>query len=237
MTQGDGLDHYVQTPPYTFIIRIVQGALAVILLGLVAYPTHVLSEYTDAPDALAFNLFTAVWTFLVIGYAIAVPLKAPKYWNKWAALALEFITWIFWLTAFAIMADFVRKNDACKNFDCTPSSWGFGLRKRQSLDNLDFGSLVDTAMDAFGGSKGGSSSLGGMYGNKKKVTPWWAICAVCTALGAIGWVLWSFTLYTYAVALKNHSDGGNGSAEGGEKYGKQGDVELNQQSIGGQQHV
>jgi len=223
MVAGDGLEHYVDVPRYFSIIRIVQGVLSVLLLGLLCYPTNVwTTSITNAPDALAFNIFTSVWTFLVLGYAIAVPLKSPKYWNKWAALGLELLTWVFWLSAFATMADFVRKSS-------TYGKYNYSFLSKRDLSD-DVGSIIGSFTDSLGsggGSKYSSPSL------KSGVTPWWALCAVSTAIGAIGWALWTFTLYTFAVAVKNHNgvSAADAQSDGGEKYGKAGDVEMHTQSV------
>jgi len=228
MVAGDGLEHYVDVPPYISIIRIVQGGLSVLLLALVCYPTSVwTTSVTNAPDALAFNLFTAIWTFLVLGYAIAVPLKAPKYWNKWASIGLEIVTWVFWLAAFATMADFVRKSSYYGKYNYS------SIYKRANTSSGIKDSDISSLISSFTSSAGGSSKSTTRYGVKSGVTPWWALCAVCTAIGAIGWALWTFTLYTFAVALKSQHAGSNtdGQSEGAEKYGKSGDVEMNTQSV------
>jgi hypothetical protein len=232
MTTGDGLDHYVEVPRYMVIVRFVQASLSVLLLGLVCYPTHIYTTaISNAPDALAFNIFTPVWTFIVLAYALIVPLKYPKCWNKWASLGLEVVTWVFWLTAFAIMADFVRKSSVFGK-----TNYVNFIYKRsavpQSLGDFDIGELIDGISSGGSFSSGGSS--GGSRGSsfKSGVTPWWALCAVSTAVGAIGWVLWTFTLYTFVVALKNQSNNGTvNPGQSTEKYGKTGDVELNQQTF------
>lgn len=231
MTTGDGLDHYVEVPRYMFIVRVVQASLSVLLLGLVCYPTNIYTTaISNAPDALAFNIFTPVWTFIVLAYALFVPLKYPKYWNKWASLGLEVVTWIFWLTSFAIMADFVRKTSVYGKRNYTTS-----IYKRsavaQKIGDIDFGELIDDFSAGGSFSSGGGGGSGGLA-IKSGVTPWWALCAVSTAVGAIGWVLWTFTLYTFAVALKNQNNNGTvNEGQSTEKYGKTGDVELNQQSF------
>ncbi|RPA75648.1 hypothetical protein BJ508DRAFT_17877 [Ascobolus immersus RN42] len=193
-------------PRYVFILRIVQVILAVIVLGLTAFPAHVFTrDVGDVHESTAFNLFTPSFTILVLIFFFVTPAHFPKVFNRWAVLALESLTWIFWLVAFALMSDFTRK-----------TSW-YGkntsrlLRKRQN-SNLDGAYLYDRPEEessfssgsggysgySSGYSSGGSSSGYGSSGSFSSadfggpittsgVSGWWAMCATASAVGAVTW--------------------------------------------------
>jgi len=104
--------HVVPVPGYITIIRVVQFVLSVVVLGLVGNTISGVNKYYDASrlsnelEPLSFLIFCCVWTWLVIAYLIVTPLALPVAYNMWAQLALEAISWIFWLAGFASTASF-----------------------------------------------------------------------------------------------------------------------------------
>lgn len=51
------------------------------------------------------SFFTFSWTVLFMLYIFLTPLVFPKFYNSYAHIPLEFVTMIFWLTSFALLAD------------------------------------------------------------------------------------------------------------------------------------
>jgi len=87
-------------------LRIVQGILAIICLGLTAYVANSWSYYwyIGTPSSIAFMLFTSVWTLLALVYLIVAPMKFPTAAHKFAVLAVEALTMLFWFAAFIAVA-------------------------------------------------------------------------------------------------------------------------------------
>lgn len=80
-------------------IRGVQLLLSIICLGLAAYLCSGVYSFGEA----SFNVFTSVWTLLVLGYLILVSVK-PAFGHKWALVALDALTMVFWFAAFIAIA-------------------------------------------------------------------------------------------------------------------------------------
>ncbi|KAF3764235.1 hypothetical protein M406DRAFT_224267, partial [Cryphonectria parasitica EP155] len=98
------------------IAHIVAVVFTIIELGLVAYlvSTYDGGSYgygygwywNASPDRLNFQLFTAVWSLLVLAYVGLTPLYMTSIFHKLAALALESITMIFWFAGSIALAVF-----------------------------------------------------------------------------------------------------------------------------------
>jgi len=78
----DGRSHIPALPFWMAIIRVVQ-----------LFPGYNMS------------FFTFAWTVLFMLYIFLTPLVYPKFYLSYAHLGLEFLTVIFWLTTFALLAD------------------------------------------------------------------------------------------------------------------------------------
>jgi len=108
-------------PAYITIIRIVQVVLSILVLGLVGNTLSGLNKYlgsyavTLVAEALAFMVFCCVWTWLVVAYLLVTPLYFPVAYNVWAHLALEVISWIFWLAGFASTASWASEHSELGN--------------------------------------------------------------------------------------------------------------------------
>lgn len=101
MTQSPD-NHIVKLPFWVWILKIVQGALAVIILGLAAYGVHWIPF-----DAWGMTLFTSLFTGLVILYYFlsTTVLKVGYSWIP--VIVLESLAVLFWLVSFAMLADLV----------------------------------------------------------------------------------------------------------------------------------
>jgi hypothetical protein len=91
---------------FTLPLRVAQGLLAILVLGLTAY---VVSNWngpwgTWSPAEANFLLFTAVWTLLAVAYLTIAPARFPTAAHKFGILAAEFLTMIFWFAGFIALA-------------------------------------------------------------------------------------------------------------------------------------
>lgn len=92
---------------------------SIIELGISAYAVSVTDGRTirgvryrgDVPGEYAFLLFASLWTLLAIGVLGALDflgarrgVSHPYPWLGWAALGVNFVTWVFWLSGFAALA-------------------------------------------------------------------------------------------------------------------------------------
>lgn len=87
-----------------FILRGAQGFLALLVLCLMAYVVHSWSYYGWSPSRANFLLFTSVWTLLAVVYLFFAPIHAPRTAHKFAILAVEAVTNIFWFAGWVAMA-------------------------------------------------------------------------------------------------------------------------------------
>jgi hypothetical protein len=94
---------------YTLPLRVVQGLLAIIILGLTAYVVNDwnLYAYGGSPTEVNFTLFCAVWTLLALAYLVVAPVRFETAAHKFGILAAEAITMIFWFAGFIALAVFL----------------------------------------------------------------------------------------------------------------------------------
>jgi len=111
-------------------LRIIQAVFAIILLGLTAFVVNVTGGWFDAVN---FLLFCSIWTILVLAYLVATPMFAPSLHNRWAVLALEAVTMIFWFSGFIAVAAvaaplhcFDNGNGNCDSLNSMKAAAAFG---------------------------------------------------------------------------------------------------------------
>ncbi|KXL45077.1 hypothetical protein M433DRAFT_154651 [Acidomyces richmondensis BFW] len=92
-------------------LRIAQAVLAVIILGLSAYVANWWSGHwhVGSPSEVNFLLFCAVWSLLALLYLILVPWRFSDTMahHKFAILAAESVTTLFWFAGFIALAVFL----------------------------------------------------------------------------------------------------------------------------------
>ncbi|MCJ1307255.1 hypothetical protein MMC25_000901 [Agyrium rufum] len=103
-------------------LRAAQALFAIIVLGLSAsvanyYPTRSFGA-TTSPSQINFLIFNAVWTLLFLVYSSIVPVYLPRLANKFAILALETLTMLFWFAGFVALAVFVSSLSICSGNVC-----------------------------------------------------------------------------------------------------------------------
>jgi len=104
------------------LLRLTQALFSLIALGLNASVTHFFNthEFDDPlPGYLIFLVFTSTWTLLIsIPYTTFAPPYFPAYINRWASLAFELLTTIFWFAGFIAGAVHLRSVDVCAGLMC-----------------------------------------------------------------------------------------------------------------------
>ena len=107
--------------PFILPLRIVQAALAIIILGLTAYGTSFLlstlcinTKLTHPPpvvdttwgfwNSVNFMLFTSIWTLLTVAFLVLTPTHFPALAHKYIILAAEALCMIFWFAAWVAVA-------------------------------------------------------------------------------------------------------------------------------------
>jgi len=94
----------VNTQVFTLPLRIIQGAFAIIELGLTGYVVHRWANGWWSPSEANFLLFCSIWTCLALIYLIVAPLRFQTLAHKYAILAVEAVTTIFWFAGFIAFA-------------------------------------------------------------------------------------------------------------------------------------
>jgi len=107
-----GRDHIPALPFWLAIIRILQLVFAFLVLVLTAYSSNAFGGDSDGSTLVntffpgySMSFFSFAWTLLFLLYILLTPLAFPKFYHSYAHLVLEFLTVVFWLTTFALLAD------------------------------------------------------------------------------------------------------------------------------------
>jgi len=107
-----GRDHIPALPFWVAIIRVVQLIFAFLVLVLTAYASNTFggspggsNVVNDLFPGYSMSFFTFAWTVLFLLYIFLTPLAFPHFYHSYAHLGLEFLTVVFWLTTFALLAN------------------------------------------------------------------------------------------------------------------------------------
>ncbi|KAE8446768.1 hypothetical protein EG329_011673 [Mollisiaceae sp. DMI_Dod_QoI] len=147
----DGRSHIPELPFWVALIRIAQFILALIVLILAAYASSVFGADYFAGYGMTF--FTFSWTILFLIYILVTPLWFPQFYLYWAHLGFEITTVVFWLTAWALLAQ-------------EASAWN-AFQSAEDLENQDIadsGVQIDVfphSKQAIGATKG-AAGLGAL---------------------------------------------------------------------------
>ncbi len=121
----------------TLPIRITQAIFAIIVLGVLAYgiytspPSFLTStlltptaandwSFYSSPSQVNFLIFASVWTLLAVAYLVIAPIRFRTAAHKFAILAVEAVTMIFWFAGFIALACMLN-DDWC---DVRTGRWG-----------------------------------------------------------------------------------------------------------------
>jgi len=90
---------------YTLPLRVAQGVLTIIILGLMSYVVNDwVGYYVGSPAEANFLLFCSVWTIVALAYLTIAPVRFETAAHKFGILAAEFLTMIFWFAGFIALA-------------------------------------------------------------------------------------------------------------------------------------
>jgi hypothetical protein len=90
---------------FTLPLRVTQASMAFIVLVLAAYVSnHWTWGGTWSPSSVNFLIFCAAWTLLALVYLVLAPLRFPGAAHKFAILAVEVVTTIFWFAGWVSLA-------------------------------------------------------------------------------------------------------------------------------------
>lgn len=93
---------------FTLPLRVAQGVLDIIILGLMAYVVNDwVGFYVGSPSEANFLLFCSVWTIIALAYLTIAPVRFETAAHKFGILAAEFVTMIFWFAGFIALAVFL----------------------------------------------------------------------------------------------------------------------------------
>ncbi|KAI3552106.1 uncharacterized protein CLUP02_00691 [Colletotrichum lupini] len=101
-------------------LRIVQGVLALVILGLSAFIAnwYNMDTMTSSPSQVNFLVFVPLWSFISIAYLELVPKFAPRASHPWGAVAFELLNVLFYFAGFIALAVFLSKLLFCRGTVC-----------------------------------------------------------------------------------------------------------------------
>ncbi|OHF02424.1 hypothetical protein CORC01_02119 [Colletotrichum orchidophilum] len=101
-------------------LRIVQGVLALVILGLSAFVAnwYNMDTMTSSPSQINFLVFVPLWSFISIAYLELVPKFAPRASHPWGAVAFELLNVLFYFAGFIALAVFLSKLLFCRGTVC-----------------------------------------------------------------------------------------------------------------------
>ncbi|KAL4927810.1 MARVEL domain-containing protein [Aspergillus undulatus] len=129
--------------PLFYILRGLQAVFAVIVLGLTG---HAVNQGWNG-ERVNFMLFNSVWTFfIVVPYFILAPMFVPALAHRWALVAVDAVTMIFWFAGFIALAVAVGDVSFCSHFSVCQ-----GLQAATAFGAFDWALfLATTALNTLG---------------------------------------------------------------------------------------
>jgi hypothetical protein len=102
-----------------FALRIVQAIHAVLILGLTIFVAHWYNADTlsHSPAQVNYIIFDTIWTLVALCYLTLAVVK-PNMHHKWAVLAIDALSMVFWLSAFIAMSIFLTRLLFCRGSVC-----------------------------------------------------------------------------------------------------------------------
>jgi len=176
----DGRTHIPALPFWVAIIRVIQLIFAFLVLVLAAYAGSVFPSWFDSNwfPGYAMSYFTFAWTLLFLIYIFLSPLFFPRIYHYWIHLGLEFLTTVFWLTTFALLAN-------------ESSIW------TAEQDAINLANSASSQIDQLTGADV-------KFGSFSKEEHAIKTSRAATAFAALDWVLFMVTLGLFAFFLHKH---------------------------------
>lgn len=83
------------------------------IFAIAAHWYNTRSLYLDSPSRVNFLIFVSVWTLLALIYLALTPRFFPSLAHKFAILALDAVTMIFWFAGWVALAVFKDNLQLC----------------------------------------------------------------------------------------------------------------------------
>ncbi|MCJ1224256.1 hypothetical protein MMC12_000900 [Toensbergia leucococca] len=104
-------------------LRAAQALFAIIVLGLTAYVADWFNDlsygYNDiSPSQVNFLIFTSAWTLLATLYLALSPVYFSAFAHKFAILAVDALTMLFWFAGFIALSVWIGDLDLCWGSIC-----------------------------------------------------------------------------------------------------------------------
>lgn len=103
------------------ILRIVQGVLALIVVGTAGYVVNYYRQAPaprKAPSEVNFLIWNFVWSVLALLYLGLAPTYVPNLYHKWAVVGVEGLSVLFWFCAWVAMAAWLGNATVCYGTVC-----------------------------------------------------------------------------------------------------------------------
>ncbi|KAF1809917.1 hypothetical protein P152DRAFT_143548 [Eremomyces bilateralis CBS 781.70] len=109
-------------------LRGIQTVTAIVVLGLTGYVSNWWLGYWHAmaPTQINFLIFCSIWSNVALVYLILAPAKFPAAAHKYAILAVESVTMLFWFAGFVALAVFLG-NRVCLGHVCSVAKGATGV--------------------------------------------------------------------------------------------------------------
>jgi len=216
MTNGE----VPKTPKFVTILLLVSVGLSVLLLALCAYAISVYSNlwFDVITPALSFMLFSCIWLWLFAAAYFLVPRYLPRFYNRWAVLAMMCLTVLFWLISFALLASRVADESYLNSYENYLDNFNIGVVKRSPKKSHSSGSSSGSSdsSDSSDSSIFGSSGTTSYHYNNNFSTAW-KVAAAAAGIGALTWLLLVVCLVYYGIGCWSLMASGAEASEGEEK--------------------
>ncbi|KPI44744.1 uncharacterized protein AB675_8671 [Cyphellophora attinorum] len=189
-TNTSGTPHVIPMPRWSSIIGIARLVLAVLVLAFVAAAAGLWGDASYA--AFGLTLFTASATLLVFAYYTLSLCRWPHFYSAWAVLGLEIFGVIFWLTSFALCAEWTATFNH--------SWWTHGS---STATNYGFWNAPFRPED-IGLQSRGIPVIKRALASEKKWKSAVALMGTAAGLGAVQFVLFVVTLTFFGIGLQKH---------------------------------
>ncbi|KIV88965.1 hypothetical protein PV10_08589 [Exophiala mesophila] len=165
----------VPMPRWSNWVGCARVVIAVLVLAFTAAATAICGGYTG----FGFALFTSSATLLIFVYYYVCLSYKPRLYNRWVILGLEIFGVVFWIVAFALLADWTAFYNA--------NNWWLNYYD----DNYDYSWEYPYTND--------KSRHSGRLGGKYRAAI--GLAGTAAGLGAVEFVLFAVTLVIFGLSL------------------------------------
>lgn len=189
--------HVLALPKWTLGLRIAQGVLALITLGLAGY-----ALYYYPFDGIEITTFMGAATIIITLYVVLSTLVWPVAYNYWAVLGLDAFGTLIWLVSFALLASEVNST-------------------KTLFDDYDYGGDLGSSSYSSSGSNDGGVTCATYDGytdcvrkralnlfRRDILNNYYSVNAAAAGVGALEFVLFAISLAFTGLYLHRHRGAG-----------------------------